>query len=346
MKKISIIVSIALILLISNSFAQEKKYKAVCIAFYNLENFYDTIDDPNKNDEEFLPHGKNHWNSKKYFEKIANLSKVISELGNDIQAKGPVVIGFCEVENIKVLEDLIKSPLLAPLNYGIVHYDGPDLRGVDVAFIYQKQYFSVTNSRSVTLNISGKPDFKTRDQLVVSGQLDGEPMHFIVNHWPSRRGGEKRSAPLRNAAADLCLSITDSILKTDANAKIIIMGDLNDDPTNKSLTEHLKAKSDEKETKPGELFDPMYKMFKNDGIGSLAYRDSWNLFDQIIISQPFLLEDKSTFRYLKTRVFNKNYLTQKDGAFAGYPFRTYVGNDYKGGYSDHFPVYIVLVKEK
>ena len=334
------------IFFVSIGFSQEKKYKALCIAFYNLENFYDTVDDPNKNDAEFLPKGKNNWNSKKYNEKIANMSKVISEIGSDIQAKGPVILGVSEVENIKVLEDLVASPLLAPLNYGIVQYEGPDLRGVDVALIYQKQTFKVTSSRSITLTIPGKPDFHTRDQLVVSGILDGEPVHIIVNHWPSRSGGEKRSAPLRNAAADLCRSTADSIMKTDPNAKIFIMGDLNDDPTNASLTEHLKAKSEEIETKPGDLFDPMYKMFKTDGIGSLAYRDNWNLFDQIIVSQPLLIEDKSSYRFLKAKVFNKNYLVQKDGAFAGYPFRTYVGNNYQGGYSDHFPVYVILVKEK
>ena len=326
--------------------SQEKKYKALCIAFYNLENLFDTVDDPNKNDAEYLPDGKNNWNSKRYQAKLDNMSKVISEIGNDIQAKGPVILGVSEVENIKVLEDLVATPLLAPLNYGVVLMEGPDLRGVDVGLIYQKSSFKVTSTRSVRLTIPDKPDFHTRDQLVVSGELDGEPVHIIVNHWPSRSGGEKRSAPLRNAAADLCRSTADSILKTDPNAKILIMGDLNDDPTNVSLTEHLKAKGDEKETKPGDLFDPMYKMFKTEGIGSLAYKDNWNLFDQIVISQPLLLEDKSSYRFLKAKVFNKNYLVQKEGAFTGYPFRTYVGNTYQGGFSDHFPVYVILVKEK
>lgn len=328
-----------------NGFSQEKKYKALCVAFYNLENLFDTINDPNKNDEEFLPDGSNKWNSEKYNKKITNMSTVISQIGEEIQAKGPVVLGVSEIENIKVLEDLVASPLLAPMNYGIVQIEGPDKRGVDVGFIYQKQHFTVTSSRSVTLSIAGKPDFKTRDQLVVSGLLDGEPMHFIVNHWPSRSGGEKKSAPLRNAAADLCRSIADSIMKTDPNAKIIIMGDLNDDPSNKSLSEHLKVKGDEKLTQQGDLFNPMYKMFK-DGVGSLAYRDNWNIFDQMIVSQPLLLEDKSSLRFLKARVFKKNYMVQKDGAFAGYPFRTFVAGTWQGGYSDHFPVYIVLVKEK
>lgn len=328
-----------------NGFSQEKKYKALCVAFYNLENLFDTINDPNKNDEEFLPDGSNKWNSEKYNKKITNMSTAISQIGEEIQAKGPVVLGVSEIENIKVLEDLVASPLLAPMNYGIVQIEGPDKRGVDVGFIYQKQHFTVTSSRSVTLSIAGKPDFKTRDQLVVSGLLDGEPMHFIVNHWPSRSGGEKKSAPLRNAAADLCRSIADSIMKTDPNAKIIIMGDLNDDPSNKSLSEHLKVKGDEKLTQQGDLFNPMYKMFK-DGVGSLAYRDNWNIFDQMIVSQPLLLEDKSSLRFLKARVFKKNYMVQKDGAFAGYPFRTFVAGTWQGGYSDHFPVYIVLVKEK
>lgn len=336
---------VVVFLLISNSFSQEKKYKALCIAFYNLENIFDTIDDPNINDEDFLPSGSYHWNSERYFKKMTSMSTVISQIGDEIQAKGPVVLGISEVENKSVVEDLIKTPLLSPLNYGIVHYDSPDKRGIDVALLYQKQHFTVTSSRAVILNVPNKPDFKTRSQLVVSGLLDGEPVHFIVNHWPSRSGGEKRSAPMRNAAGDLCRSIVDSIIKTDPTAKIIIMGDLNDDPTNKSLTEHLKAKGDEKTLQSGELFNPMYKLFK-DGIGSLAYRDNWNLFDQIIVSQPLILEDKTSLRFLKARVFNKNFLIQKDGGFSGYPFRTYVGSTWQGGYSDHFPSYIILVKEK
>ncbi|MBI5542016.1 MAG: endonuclease/exonuclease/phosphatase family protein [Bacteroidia bacterium] len=344
MNKIFLLV-VVVFFIAANGFSQEKKYKALCVAFYNLENLYDTVNDPNKNDEEFLPDGGNKWNTEKYNKKLANMSTVISQIGDEIQAKGPVVLGVSEIENIKVLQDLVASPLLAPMNYGIVQIEGPDKRGVDVALLYQKQHFTVTSSRSVTLSIVGKPDFKTRDQLVVSGLLDGEQMHFIVNHWPSRSGGEKKSAPLRNAAADLCKSITDSIMKTDANAKIVIMGDLNDDPSNKSLTEHLKVKGDEKLTQPGDLYNPMYKMHK-EGVGSLAYRDNWNIFDQMIVSQPLLLEDKSSLRFLKARVFKKNYMVQKDGAFAGYPFRTFVAGTWQGGYSDHFPVYIVLVKEK
>lgn len=338
--------SVLLFLLTNCTFSQEKKYKALCVAFYNLENLFDTIDDPNKNDEEFLPNGKNNWNSKKYLTKIENISYVISQIGDEIQTKGPVVIGVSEVENKNVLEDLIASPALSPLNYGYVLVEGPDKRGVDVALLYKKNNFSVTNVRSVTLKISGKTDWFTRDQLVVTGMLDGEKFNFIVNHWPSRSGGEKRSAPLRNAAADLCKSLADSIYKSDTSSKIIIMGDLNDDPTNKSLIQHLLVKGNEEEVKQGDLFNPMYNLFKKDGIGSLAYKDKWNLFDQIIVSKSLIEKDKSSYRFLHARIFNKNFLVQKDGAFAGYPFRTFAGGNWMGGYSDHFPSYIILVKEK
>lgn len=333
------------ILGLGNVQAQEKVYKAACIAFYNVENLFDTIDDPAINDAEYLPKGKNKWNTKKYNKKLSNLGTVISQIGDEYKTNGPVVIGLSEIENTAVLQDLVKTNELKALDYGIIHVDGPDLRGVDVALLYQKKYFTVLNYRSVRLKVPGKEDFFTRDQLVVCGILDGDTIHFIVNHWPSRRGGEKRSAPLRNAAADLCRSQVDSIYRINPNARIIIMGDLNDNPTNASLIEHLKA-SGQKENAPSGLFNPMYDMFKKDGLGSNAYRDSWSLFDQMVISTPLLKEDIKGFRFLKTHIFNKNFLAQKEGAFAGYPLRTHVGGQYMGGYSDHFPVYTILVKEK
>jgi hypothetical protein len=326
--------------------AQEKQYKVGCIAFYNLENLYDTIDDPATSDEDFTPDGLYKWNTKRYYQKLDHISAVVSQIGDEYTKGGPVIIGFSEVENQSVLEDLISRPALKSSNYGIVHYDSPDKRGVDVALIYQKDHFTVLNSKNVKLSIPSRPDWTTRDQLVVSGLFDGEQLYVIVNHWPSRRGGEKRSAFLRNAAADLTKSIVDSIHGIDSIAKIVIMGDLNDDPTNKSLTKHLGAKSDQKLTGRKDLFNPMYNMFKKEGLGSLAYRDNWNLFDQIIVSGSLLGDDKSTYKFFKAKIFNKNFLTQKEGAFAGYPFRTYVGSVWYGGYSDHFPAYIFLVKEK
>jgi hypothetical protein len=325
--------------------AQEKPYKVACIAFYNTENFYDTIDNPATLDDEFTPTGLDKWNTLRYNTKLEHLSEVISKIGDEYVKGGPVVIGLSEIEDSAVLVDLVKQPLLKASNYGIVEYDSPDRRGVDVALLYQKDHFTLIHSRPVPLKIVGKPDFKSRDQLVVYGKFDGEPMYFIVNHWPSRRGGEKRSAGLRNAAADLTKSIVDSIQKIDSTSKIIIMGDLNDDPVNNSLVKHLKAKSEVKETGTKDLYNPSYNLFKKEGVGSLAYRDNWNLFDQIIVSGTLLGDDKSTYKFYKSKIFNRNFLVQKEGAFAGYPFRTYVGSTWQGGYSDHFPAYIFLVKE-
>lgn len=331
-------------LLIIQANAQEKQYKVACVAFYNLENLFDTIDQPEVDDAEFLPNGSYNWNSERYYYKLNHMSDVISKIGGELVKGGPIVIGFSEIENRSVVEDLTKQPALLPGNYGIVHYDSPDRRGVDVALIYQQDHFKVLFSKSYRLTIPDKPDFLTRDQLLVSGLLDGELIHFIVNHWPSRRGGEKRSAPMRNAAASLTRHIADSLLNADSTAKIIIMGDLNDDPVNNSLRKFLKAKGSVEETKAGDLFNPMYKLFR-DGIGSLAYRDSWNLFDQMIISYP-LLNDNTGLKFFKAKVFNQPFLAQKEGSFAGYPWRTYVGTNFMGGYSDHFPVYLFLIKEK
>jgi len=273
------------------------------------------------------------------------MAQVISRIGSEYVKGGPVILGVSEIENKSVLEDLVKQDSLKNSNYGIVQYDGPDKRGVDVALIYRKDYYTVTNSKSVTLTIPGRTDFFTRDQLVVAGLFDGEPLYVIVNHWPSRRGGEKRSASLRNAAADLTKSLVDSILKLDTTAKVVVMGDLNDDPTNNSVLKHLKAKGNAEETGKYELYNPMYNLHKKDGIGSLAYRDNWNLFDQIIVSGTLLGEDRSTYKFFKAKIFNKNFLAQKEGQYAGYPWRTYVGTTYQGGYSDHFPAYIFLTKE-
>ena len=328
-----------------NVHAQQKQYKVGCIAFYNLENLYDTIHQEEINDNEFTPDGKNRWTGERYKVKINHLAEAISQIGDEYIKGGPTILGVSEVENLSVVQDLVNDPLLKASNYGIVHYDSPDRRGVDVALIYQKDHFKVLDSYPVALYVPGLSDFRTRDQLVVKGLFDGEPLNIIVNHWPSRSRGQEVSEPLRIAAAKLCRSIADTILRADKDAKIIIMGDLNDDPTDASLLTAFGAKKTIEETKAGCFFNPMYKLYK-EGIGSLAYRDGWNLFDQIIISEPLLSSNKATYKFFKAKVFNKNFLTQKEGAFMGYPLRTYVGTTWQGGYSDHFPVYVFIVKEK
>ena len=329
---------------ISSGAQQDVKYTVASIGFYNLENLFDTINNIElQNSTEFTPEGINKWTSKRYHEKLKNMAFVISEIATDVTPDGLAILGVSEIENRGVLEDLVKESTIIKRNYQIVHYDSPDERGVDVGLLYQPKYFKVTNSRSHTL-IMADTGFKTRDQLVVSGLLGDEMIHIIVNHWPSRRGGEKASRPGRNAAADLTRYIVDSLLSIDQNAKILVMGDLNDDPINQSVKDHLRAKGREDELQAGDMFNPMFKLYK-DGIGSLAYDDAWNLFDQVIISQGLLGQDKSTFKFYNAKVFSKNYMKQKDGAYAGYPLRTFAGGVYMNGYSDHFPVYVNLVKQ-
>lgn len=323
--------------------AQGKQAKVVCVAFYNLENLFDTIDDPNTNDEEFTPKGASQWNSKRYYTKLSHLAEAISQIGDEYTKNGPVFMGVSEVENRAVVEDLVHTPPLKSIGYDIVHFDSPDKRGIDVAFLYQPKLFHVKSTKTHTLKMADT-SFYTRDILQVDGFLDGELVHVLVNHWPSRSGGEKESAPKRNAAADLCLTAVKAIYKDEPDARIIVMGDLNDDPVDESLMKHLKIKTKPENVSQGDLFDPMWQLFR-DGVGSLAYRDSWNLFDQIIVSSALMDKKSNSYRYLKAKVFNKKFLIEKDGPYEGYPFRTYSGGVYTGGYSDHFPVYLFLVKE-
>ena len=330
-------------------FGQEKKeYRIIGVGFYNLENLFDIYDDPNTYDDDRTPEGKDRWTEKVYREKLANMAYAISQIGKKESGQAPVLLGVCEIENRQVLEDLIKEPALAAYNYGIVHYDSPDLRGIDVALLYQKAYFRPTHTASHELILydtknPGKRVF-TRDQLVVSGLLEGEPLHLIVNHWPSRSGGEKISSPKRENAARLNRKIIDSIQRTDPYARIISMGDFNDDPTNKSL-KVMGARPKKNEMVIRELYNPMAALSKK-GIGSLAYRDGWNLFDQILLSKPLMDTDFSKYSFYKAGIFNEQFLVTPTGQYKGYPFRSFGSGGYTGGYSDHFPVYVLLIKKK
>jgi hypothetical protein len=330
---------------VSNLFSQEaKQYRVACIAFYNVENLFDTINSPGVNDMEFTPEGRSRWNSSRYFDKLDKLSDVISQIGMELTPDGPAVLGLAEVENRSVLEDLVSQNPIAERNYEIVHFDSRERRGIDVALIYQPKYFQVTNTKTYPLIIEGNPDFASRDQLLVSGIFDGEPMHFIVAHWPSRSGGEKRSRPLRVAAANIARHMIDSILQIDPQARIFFMGDLNDDPLNVSIRKHLRTCGSAENLKPLELFNP-YEPLHRKGVGTLAWRDAWNLFDQIILSQPLIGDNEQRYRFHSAHVFNKKFLQQPEGRFQGYPFRSYAGGAFLGGYSDHFPVYLFIIRE-
>jgi predicted extracellular nuclease len=267
-------------------------------------------------------------------------------MGTTYTPDGPAILGVAEIENDTVLNDLIKETQLKKRNYQFVHYDSKDARGVDVGLLYNPTYFSVIASDKlfVSLPTGSKDAYYTRDILWVKGKLNGELIHLYVNHWPSRSGGEKRSEPGRIAAAAVCRKHIDSILLKEPNAKIVVMGDLNDDPTNKSVEKVLRAVDKDQLDQQGALFNPWLDLFRN-GIGTLAYQDAWGLFDQIIVSKQWLNKDQSGFFLYQHHVFNKEFLVENNGRYKGYPMRTWDGNSYRGGYSDHFPTYLLIIKE-
>jgi len=338
-----------LLLFISSStlaLSQKKDYKVACIGYYNLENLFDTVNDTLINDEEFLPEGEKAWTQEKYQEKVGNMAYVISKLGTELTPQGISLLGVSEVENREVLHDLVKHPLLEKRDYRIVHRDSPDWRGIDVALLYQAGHFKVTESKWFELKIykeDGERKY-TRDVLFVRGELDGEFVNVLVNHWPSRSGGQERSAPGRNAGAKLCKGIIDSLETLYPESKTLLMGDLNDNPTSPSVKSYLKAKKNPEEVKKGGLYNPM-EQFYSQGIGSNAWRDSWSLFDQVIVSKALLSKKQEGYFFYQAHIYNKKFLTQKSGQYKGYPFRTFSGDNYTGGYSDHYPVFVYLLKE-
>ncbi len=335
-----------ILLFASCSAPSQTQYHIRTVAFYNVENLFDTYNDPLIFDDDRTPDGKDQWTESRYRRKVEHLSKVLSEIGMEETGSSPDLIGLCEVENQHVLEDLIGHPNLSDKNYGIVHFDSPDERGIDVALLYKKGAFlpiSFSSIRLLLIDISGERNY-TRDQLVVGGLLDGEPIHILVNHWPSRSGGEVASKPGRLAAAGLNKHIIDSLRRIDLNAKIITMGDLNDDPIDDTIKKVLQTTGNKDDLIAGGLFNPMDALFRL-GIGSLAYRDKWNLFDQIILTENWINNPAKGYGFWKAGVYNKSYLVTELGQYRGYPFRTYAGGNYTGGYSDHFPVFVYLIKE-
>ena len=298
--------------------------------------------------EDFTPKSNKNYTYNIYPQKLKYIAQVISEIGFKYTKTAPAVVGLVEVENRQVVEALTQQDALKKYDYGVVHYNSFDARGIDVALIYQKKRFTVTNSYKKELVLfreDGKREY-TRDLLVVSGILDGEKVAFFVNHWPSRRGGEAVSMPKRNAAAALLKQEMDALREKNPNIKLIAMGDFNDDPISPSFKNHLKAVGDEKElNEEFPYFNPMYKMYKK-GVASLAYRDAPNLFDQIIYSKN-LVSGSSAEEYTvyRTEVYAPAYLINKQGNYKGYPFRSWDGDKFTGGYSDHFPVFTILQKE-
>ena len=319
------------------------------IMFYNMENFFDTIDDPETNDEEFLPDGAKRWNTAKYDKKLRNMERVLFDIAA-IDRNYPAVIGVSEIENRSILEDIASTRKLRPARYAICHYDSPDLRGVDVAFYYRPDVFKLEGSAPIPFTMESLPNFRTRDVVTMWGTIDGEPFYFMVAHWPSRLGGKEASAPKRERAAEIMRHAADSVLAINPATKVVMMGDFNDDATDKSITEVLGAEGNIRKLQPGGYYNPFIDMLKA-GIGSLAYRDQWNLFDNIVVSENLATGSTGSLKLERApkgkyygNIFRAPYLFQQEGQYKGYPLRTFVGNNFQGGYSDHLPVFIYIGK--
>lgn len=329
---------------------QERRYLMYGVMFYNLENLFDTINNNGVYDKEFSPEGARQWNGTKYWQKQHNMAYAISQMEvKGSPAEGPVIIGVSEIENITVLQDLVRQPEIKDHRYQIIHHDSPDPRGVDVAFLYNPRFFKVLNVTTQNINKYLDEPKRTRDQLTVTGMLAGEKVSLLINHWPSRLGGEEQSSFLREAAGRMARATIDSLLRDDPNQGIIFMGDLNDDPQNRSCYEALGARKEIKDcTEAGSVFNPWWNILGR-GIGTLGYKGNWNLFDQIVFTEYFLRnydsKDKPTLTYSRAEVLNRKFLRSNEGDRQGYPLRTYSAGIFLNGYSDHFPTMIYLVKE-
>lgn len=323
-----------------------ERYRIRTIAFYNVENLFDTKNDTLVFDDQRTPNGRYRWTKERYAKKVGAIARVISNIGFEKTGTSPDLIGLCEVENASVVRDLVQHSLLKDKDYGIVHFDSPDERGIDVAFLYKKTAFLPTSFKSqrlLLLDEEGNRDY-TRDQLIVGGLLDQEQLYFLVNHWPSRSGGESRSKPYRMKAARLHRRILDSLQRVDPTARFISMGDFNDDPISDSIKKVLRTSKSPRPRDATTLFNPMEILYRR-GFGSLAYRDKWNLFDQLLLSQNLTGEIKEHYIFWKVGIYQPEYLKNSAGKYKGYPFRTYVGTTYQGGYADHFPVYLYLLRK-
>lgn len=327
----------AIVFLFSCSKGDFNSKHNLTIAFYNVENLFDLEDEPGKMDEEFMPNSEKKWNQERYIKKLNDLSKVLSSINRN---ELPEIIGLCEVENKKVVEDLVKTGQLVNGKYKVVHYGSPDFRGIDCALVYRSDEFMVINSFPIKVNFKDEPNYLTRDILYVKGKTKNrEEFHIFVNHWPSRIGGTEQTEFKRIEVATILKGKIDSIQTTDALANIVVLGDMNDEPSNNSLAKILMAQKPE--TLNADFVNLMFPVQKN-GKGSYVYQGNWNMLDNIVVSKSLL--DEKGFKCVDKKgfVFHEDWMEfkNKDGQIS--PNRTYGGPNYYGGISDHFPVYFTL----
>ena len=321
----------------------QKRYEVYSVGFYNLENLFDTIHDNGKNDYEFLPDGTNKWGTLKYTNKLKNMATVLNEMATDVSPVGMAAVGVSEIENSRVLADLVNHEILAPRGWDFVHIEGPDRRGVDCGLLYNPKLFKPINSKLAPYTtVDNDTTYKTRGFLIVSGEMGGEVVHIIVNHWPSRYA----KSPARERAGVLVRQLKDSIMAEMPETKVLIMGDMNDDPDDKSMKTCLGAVRDKEDIKAStDLYNPWWNILRKKGLGTLKYKGKWNLFDQVVLSGNLIGTDRSTLKLYKTEIFSRSYMFQQEGRYKGNTKRTHAGGVWLNGYSDHLPVIVYLIKE-
>ncbi len=333
--------TLILLFTLTNTNCAQKNNDSLFVGFWNLENLYDTIDDPKVEDEEFLPGGEKDWNEERLEKKMYNISRVIRTMNNGF---GPDILGVCEVENENVLRRMVDN-FLSDLNYQVVYIESPDARGIDNALIFDSTRFSFISKEGLRVNLGsgGETRLILHTTLLLKGR---DTLHCYVNHWPSRRGGEKESEWRRVTAAKVLRNSIESLLKQNSNSKIIFVGDFNDEPNNESILNHLKAyplicdsidSSDLQVDNEAELFNLAYQDWSK-GLGSFMYQQDFNMLDQIIISRNLLVGDEINYDCNSFKVYNHQLMVTRTGQYKGAPFPTYGGRRYLGGYSDHYPV--------
>lgn len=332
--------TVAVLLCMSIDACAKKKGATVyAIGFYNQENLFDTTHDEGKNDFDFLPTGSYEWDNTKYQHKLRNMAKALADMGTDKTSMGCAFIGLAEVENAHCMKDLCAQEPLKKRGMRYIHFEGVDKRGIDVAALYNPALFQVDMKKTKLMPYKSKDGtLFTRGFLVVHGKMLGEHVVCIVCHLPSRRNGDDTGR--MEGAKQLC-DIKNGILAEDANAKVMIMGDMNDDPTNRSMCDGLRCKENRGDVKAKDMYNPWIKVFKG-GKGTLSYKGEWNLFDQILLS-PQLLTTKN-LRYMDHQIFFRDYLLQQEGKYRGTPKRTHAGGRWLDGFSDHLPVVVYLTK--
>ena len=310
------------------------------VMFYNTENLMDTIDEPKKNDNEFLPNGTLNWTAGRYKNKLNNLAKVITSAG---EWEIPALIGLCEVENDQVINDLTQYSPLKKIDYRYVVTDSPDPRGIDVALLYQREKFKYLGHTSHVIHFPHNPRKHTRNILQVTGQVSAsDTLDVFVCHFPSRRGGEEESEPDRLFVASVLKAKCDSVMQIRNNACILIMGDFNDEPSNRSISQVLDAKPVSKDISEKSLFNLFSFFEKRKNTGTYKYQRQWNVLDQIIISGNLISGNRSMQVFPNTaRIFYRDFMLTKDKSYGGKrPKKTYHGKKHEGGYSDHLPVLV------